>query len=151
MKKAIQSKTIWFNGLLVALPFILEGLTLIDVDLLTMLGVKPAEQVVKLLAFVMGIVNIFLRVYSTSVPIGFTSPPLELDMYELSLNEFRNNIGLSFEDYENLWIVINCTDCVIEYGVTPIEQTQINTLINLNYPDPTVFNADKKPYPKGKY
>ena len=76
---------------------------------------------------------------------------LDLDMYDLSLQKFRDNSNLDFDDDENLWILINCTNCVLEYQITPIEQTNINTYINNDYVDISVFNADKKPYPKGKY
>jgi len=83
--------------------------------------------------------------------VGYGVSKIELDMYAQSIEAWRNSQPLIFNDYENLWIIVNCSDCVIEYGLTPIEQNEINTLVVAAHPDPTVFNADKKPYPKGKY
>lgn len=76
---------------------------------------------------------------------------LELDMYDLSLQKFRNNASLDRDDDENLWILINCQGCILEYEINPIEQTGINTYLNNNYVDFSVFNADKHPYPRKKY
>lgn len=151
MKHFLKSKTIWFNSLLIAMPIIVELINLVDADLLDALGFDNSSKITRILSFVVGAVGIFLRLRtSTSLTAGALRSE-EWDMYNISIDKFRNSILLEFADYENLWIIANCPDCCYEYGVNPIEQGQINTIVVTNYPDPTVFNADKKPYPKGKF
>jgi len=148
MKKLIQSKTIWFNSILIAAPIIIQVINMVDAELLDALGFAHSPQVMKILSFAVGAIGIILRLQTTT-PIG--SKAIESDMYLDSILKWRNSEPLTFDDFENLWIIVNCPDCVIEYGVNPIEQNTINTMIVTDYPDPTVFNADKKPYPKGKF
>jgi len=52
---------------------------------------------------------------------GYGKNLVNQDIYDMSLQKYRDHIPLESYDYENLWILISNPDCVIEYEITPIE------------------------------
>lgn len=157
MKKYSQSLTIWVNAIFLILPLLVEVLSLVNVEALEILGIKNPEGIYRVLYFVvLPVANLLIRIYKTYLPISTRTTEKLLDyvgddMYQISLDNFRTNQPLNYSDYENLWILINNERCVIEYMILNQELEAITLKISESGNDPNTFNADKKPYPKGKY
>lgn len=157
MKKYTKSTTLWLNALFFITPAIIELLSFANIEVLKIIGINNAEQVYKILYLVvLPLMNMFLRFYKTYLPLSNRSTGKLIDyigddMYQFSLDRFRTSQPLFYSDFENLWILVNCPGCISAYLILQTEVSEINHLIDNSGHDPNTFNADKKPYPKGKY
>lgn len=149
--------TIWVNAIFLILPIIIEVLSVINVELLQIVGIENPDQIYRVLYFfVLPVANLIIRIYKTYLPISVRTTEKLLDyvgddMYQISLDLFRTNQPMNYSDFENLWILINNERCVMAYMILNDELESITTAISESGHDPNTFNADKKPYPKGKY